>query len=430
MSAPSDLAGRAGKILGRFPTFMLAPSPDKALATIAEALGKDLDESERLATRIQRAHRLPVADEAADVLGLAALLTLRPADVFIVSALHAHGLFGYDAYVEALRGAVRRMVAVLTDGCGTLWALLEGTAILLHAERSGAIEHVDAHLPQGGFVHRLAVRHHVIEDGEPATRAGSIYLVENPIVERATDDLERRQRETFRVRRGGFFPGPVAIQVTGTGDRTVLPTVIDRARHEGVGYDGVLADGQKLVFTAEGTVLLDGVDVSGQAYAFRGALADDSPLDGEPPEDVTIVAGPPRPLELPLGDTDWRFSVHEGHFDASSFERAVYRLPADPAALAALPASGRVQLSWEENEPFAATILIPAALKSLEEAGLVDTDLPTLVRAGLERFRSAGVRLDVTYFDEDWILGKSVLESVDAPAGPGVDFDATIPAPP
>ena len=51
------------------------------------------------------------------------------------------------------------------------------------------------------------------------------------------------------------------------------------------------------------------------------------------------------------------------------------------------------------------------------------------MRAGLERFRSAGVRLDVQYFDEEWILGHSVLESLDAPHGPGVDFDATIPTP-
>ena len=36
---------------------------------------------------------------------------------------------------------------------------------------------------------------------------------------------------------------------------------------------------------------------------------------------------------------------------------------------------------------------------------------------------------DVRYFDEEWILGRSVLEGLDAPHGPGVDFDATIPVP-
>jgi hypothetical protein len=51
-----------------------------------------------------------------------------------------------------------------------------------------------------------------------------------------------------------------------------------------------------------------------------------------------------------------------------------------------------------------------------------------LVRAGLERFRAAGIRLDVRYFDEQWILGASVLRELHAAPGPGVDFDATIPA--
>jgi hypothetical protein len=121
--------------------------------------------------------------------------------------------------------------------------------------------------------------------------------------------------------------------------------------------------------------------------------------------------------------------VEEGAFDASAFDEAVWALPTDPTGLAALPPSGRVQLAWRENEPFAASVLIPAELKSLEDGHLVDGDLPTLVRAGLERFRTAGVRLDVQYFDRDWILGSSVLKDLDAPRGLGVDFDATVPSP-
>jgi hypothetical protein len=472
----ATLTGRPSKILARFPSFMRAPTPDKALADIAVALGGDLDEAERLATRIQRSHRLDLADEAADVLNLAGLLDLQAADFFVLERLHAHGYFAgqvrdateaqplpdqdrearaYGLFVDELRDSVRRTIGVLMEGCGTLWALLEGTAIIIDADRLDSdgnvdpsariVEHLDAGLPHGGFVHRIGVQLHVMGEDAPAEEKNFIYLVENPIIDRTTDDAERRQRESFRVKRGGFFEGPVAIQVTGIQDRTVRPVVINRATHQGVGFDSVLTDGQKLVFTVEGQVLLDGVDVTGQAYFLQGVLAGDSPLDGTAPREVAVVAQPehaldrnqPRPpvtgldtLPVPvlrLGESDWRFSVEEGAFDASAFEAAVYLLPTDPAALASLPPSGKVQLFWRENEPFAASVLIPSNLKSLQDAGLVDGDIPTLVRAGLERFRSGGIRLDVQYFDRDWILDKSVLEDLTAPPGFGVDFGGTVP---
>ena len=163
MLAVADLGGRTGKILERFPTFMLAPSPDKVLATVAAGLGHDLDETERLAMGIQRAHRLQAADEAVDILRLAALASLHPADFFILTALYSNRLFaeravqqspeplpdrvreqlGHDAYVDALRLATARMISVLMEGCGTVWALLEGTAALLDADRLGSDGEVD-----------------------------------------------------------------------------------------------------------------------------------------------------------------------------------------------------------------------------------------------------------------------------------------------
>lgn len=374
-------AGRTSKILGRFPAFMLAPSPDKALASIATALGTDLDEAERLGTNIQRAHRLQVADEARDVLGLAALVALHPADFFILASLYS----GQD-YVEALRRNVQRSVAILMDGCGTINALLKGTAVLLD-QPDAEIEHLSE------FVHRH----------------GSIYLVENPLTDHDSGDHPRLQHEFVRVTRGGFFGGPTTIQVTGLGERTVQPMVINVTTREGVGFRGVVPEGQQLLFTTEGTVLLDGVDVSDQAFSFHGALHD---YGGD-----AFVVFEPGVTQLPLGDSDWRFSIKEGAFDASEFGQCVF------ADASAGGPSGRLELSWEENEPFAVTVLIPASLAELQP--LIDGDLPSLVRAGLERFRTAGVRVDVRYFDETWVLDHSVLS--DLSHGPGVDFDATIP---
>ena len=49
-----------------------------------------------------------------------------------------------------------------------------------------------------------------------------------------------------------------------------------------------------------------------------------------------------------------------------------------------------------------------------------------MIRQGLERFRAAGIVLDVKYYDEEWILGHSMLHGSEALAGEGVHFDGTI----
>ena len=473
--SPTRLVGRAGTMLEKFPAFMKASTPDKALAGIASALGGSLDESERLMTSIQRSHRLSVADHETDILGLAALMDLHLADFWILRSLYENDYFvppppasgpaptdqqdeeqAYRTYLAELRDLVQRTVAILLEGCGTIRALLDGAAILLDADRLNPdgdvdpkfseVEHLDDGLPRGGFLHRIAVAYHVIENGKPVDEKGYIYLIENPLVDRTTGAVERRQRQQFRARRGGFYDGPVSAEITGVAGRTVKPLVINLSTHEGYGYRNVLSDGQKLVFTTDGTALLDGADVTAEAFHFKGGLFDRSPLDPSEAVDSSVVTRPagaldrnfPRPaftpegslppLNLPFGETDWRFSIEEGAFDASAFDRAVFKLPTDTAALNALPASGTVELKWKEQEPFAVSILLPAKVKTLQEAGIIDQDINVLVRAGLEKFRAAGIRLDVDYYEDEWILGTSILEKLNAAAGPGVHFGGTIPA--
>jgi hypothetical protein len=277
--------------------------------------------------------------------------------------------------------------------------------------------------------------------------------VENPVVDRANDDTERRQREWFDVRRGGFFHGPLTVQVTGVTDRAVLPMIINETTYEGVGIRGVVHDGQKLVFGIDGRMYLDGAEVTDRCYYFHGALFQDAGrpdgagstfANGGPPGDTrrkhrfshvhpagALDRNYPRPVLEPLstlpvpllrlGDSQWRFSVQEGAFDASGFGEAVFALPDDTMGE---PPSGKVQLLWREHRPFAVTVLIPADLRSLETALLDGQDLRRLVQEGLEKFRAAGIRLDVDYFDEKWVVGKSVIRSMDAKAGEGVDFEA------
>jgi len=472
LTATPPLAGRSGKILSRFPAFMLAPTPGKVLAVVATALGADMDEAERLLMRIQQSHRLQTAPEERDLLALAALCDLHEADFFMVELLQAQGYFAgqlgaaalsdqdrcqgaYELFLGRLRDDISRSIAVLLEGCGTIWALLEGTAILLDADRLDAtfspdptarfVQHYDDALPHGGFVHRTPVRYHSWPPTPPPGTQppeGWIYLVENPLSDKSTNDTPRHQREAFRDTRGGFFDGQVSIQVTGIGDRTVRPMVINETDHEGFFYADVVHDGQKLVLTTDGKVLLDGTDVTARAAFFSGALVDaaverrsrlapaDQPVAPAPSaaaDNVTDVVTPPGaldrafprpaltavaalpPMDLRLGESSWRFSVEEGAYDLSAYDQAVYAFPEDASTV---PPSGQVQLAWQENEPFAASVLIPVELKALEAAGVVK-DLPTLVRAGLERYRAAGVRLDVSYFDQAWLLSHSVLKTVD-----------------
>ena len=488
MTATPPLAGRAGKILSRFPAFMLAPTPGKVLAAAATTLGADMDEAERLLMRIQQSHRLAVAQEERDLIALAALCDLHEADFFMVEFLQAHGYFAdllildrppgspalsdqdrcqgaYDLFLGRLRADIARSIAVLLEGCGTIWALLEGTAILIAAYRLDAtgrpdptariIQHLDDGLPRGGFVHRMLVGWRPTS-GVALPVGAWVYLVENPLTDRSTNDTPRHQRETFRVNRGGFFDGQVAIQVTGVADRTVRPMVINETDHEGFFYADVVKDGQKLALTTDGKVLLDGTDVTAKAAFFTGALVDTAaerrsrlapadqaaaPAPSAAADNVADVVTPPGaldrafprptltpvaslpPMDLRLGESSWRFSVEEGAYDLSAYGQAVYAFPADGTML--LPPSGQVQLTWQENEPFAASVLIPAELKPLEDPGVVKdpptlVDLPALVRAGLERYRAAGIRLDVSYYDQAWLLSHSVLQQI----------DTTVPTPP
>jgi hypothetical protein len=414
-----EFTGRAVKILSRFPSFMRAEGQGKVLGEIARTLGGDLD--------------------------------VELADFFILRMLYEKGLFdlmvenpvsdqereerAYALYLDQLKESVVRIVRLMQDGCGTIWALLEGASILINADtlidpEKGTIEHIDADKPRGGFIHRINIKYTVIEEGDTVEKTGYIYMVENPITDKVTDEKERWQREFFSVKRGGFFDGPVSIKVTGVGERTVRPMIINKSTHEGVGFRGNIAEGQRLVFTFDGKAYLEEEDVTPLCYYFKGGLADNSPFQGgaeDAPNDGTdtkhhycrvqppgsLDRNYPRPeieplteiqvLTLLLGKSDWRFSTEEGAFDASGFDKAVFALPEDQTTMNALPPSGKVQMAWQEHEPFAVAILIPNDLQSIETSLLEGQDLRKLVRAGLERFRTAGIRVSVDYFDEKWI---------------------------
>lgn len=452
--------GRDVALIKHFPDFMRAGNPGKVLGKICRELGASLDESEGRMGDILRSHRIQQARHEVDLYRLAALFSLDPADFVLIRKFYLKAVFGgrdetgYNVYLDVLRDLISRTVKVFSNGCGTLWALLEGTSILLGAQTlydendTPIIEHPDIGITVngedwGGFIHRLAVRYRTVEDEDIVIKSGYIYLVENPFIDKSTDEIERRQRERFRIHKGGFFDTAPAVKVAGIKKRTVFPQIINITTRQGIGFLGTVAQGQVLLFTREGKGYLNGMDVTERCYYFEGALFDEDNLAPCDVQNPFVVVEPPGALQrkfprpaivplsniqmpkLPLGDSDWRFSVREGVFNGDAFNRCVFALPENETLLAALPASGKVQVQWLEHEPFALTILIPDALEGLDDV-LADVDLRAWVQAGLERFRGAGIRVNVEYYSDQWILDHSVLRSADALTGSGIFYDGTV----
>jgi hypothetical protein len=492
MTVLVPLTGRALKILDRFPSFMRLEKPGKAIGDVSLTLGGDLDHAEGRLARILGSRRIEQASEEGDILKLAALLGLVEEDFFLLRRAHDHGLFdpsheealapppapgapgtlppvppseeelawaAYDGYLDALRLSVMRTASVMTDGCGTLWALAEGACLLLGAENGGklTLHHVDTFSLTKGFIHRIKARFRVpVEPGAPddpdAPAVGGwkkierlLYIHENPIVDKETELAEARQRQRFPVHRGGFFHGRTDLRVVGFQNRTVKPLVINLTTREGYGYRGVLADGQELTFSRDGHTYLDGEDVTAKCYRIYDGFFDDPAKarfqDADPGEGFAKVdpvgaadrnqpgpavtgLGELPPPRLPHGDNLLRFNVEEGAFDASRFEEAVFALPTEPDALAALPASGKFQALWREHQAFTVRVLLPPDLKSWEAAFLSGGSLPQHVARGLDRFRPAGVRLEVDFWNDEWVLGESLLEDDSEGTGEGVDFNA------
>ena len=159
--AAAGTSGHGQRILSRFPAFMRADRRGKALGELAHALGRDLDEADRLLLEIRDAHALAAAKEEGDVLKLASALGFERADFLVLAKLKDKGFYatddaaGADAYDRAeiayrhyltdLKQAVGRFARICLRGCGTVPALLEGTMVLLNGDprdAAGSVQRV------------------------------------------------------------------------------------------------------------------------------------------------------------------------------------------------------------------------------------------------------------------------------------------------
>lgn len=277
-----------------------------------------------------------------------------------------------------------------------------------------------------------------------------LALEENPFSPTVLEPEPRHHGDRVTLRRSGFDPVPISLTVVGSGDSTIWPMVVQVDEGHGLVFTGSVPDGSELVFGASGRVTLDGVEVGRRCFVFDGGvfadadathprdalfaedgLADDEPL---PPNTATFVTTRPLadgfdpgavfphaggaipPATLAVGETRFRVFVREASFgtqpdlpavpisDAGIFDASLF---ADAAAGDPVLALG---FSWQEREPFACRLWIPARFRSLD----TDDALPAneRLRLLLDRHRAAGIKLTVAYAEDRWTLGEGLLRDL------------------
>jgi hypothetical protein len=485
------MSARGLLVLGRFPLHVAATDPGKRFGSVVDAFADELDVLTRQVGDVRSNHRLREATTLADLLGLAglhglgavalALVEIRlralaaaaagePVDPVAVGRLinvRPETLEGIGAAIAVLATrpthhlasmALRRQVisgAVLAHRVGnaTPTALLTAAATYLGLEVD-EVQHSEDRWWHFAHCHdllRLSAPAGVDPLPDLSPQADIVALEENPFRPADLEPTARRHGQRFRVQRAGLQDVDVSVRVRGVAERTVRPVVVHIESGRGLAYEGNVPAGQQLVFAASGRVTLDGVDVTGSAWAFEGGVfaAASEPLsgkdfvfadDGAPgtfgdrdarfalttplPDAFGPAAAFPHgapavgPLRLPRGRSHWVALARVAHagLDASTpavprtsaghFDGSVFAPPPSP-----MDPSFEIGFAWEEREPFAVRVVVPRRFDGLgDEAG---TPLRELLRLLLDRHRAGGVDVRVEYADPRWTLGVGLVRDTE-----------------
>jgi len=427
-----------------------------------------------------------------------------PPDPLNAAAHHladmARAAVGFGGYLDALRARVGNICRIHSVGNGTVRALLDGAANALDLDLDegtnravraalqsdpGAMAELHPTLDDGLFhskdlfwhssfvTDRMALPRPFAGAAPLATVQDVLGIEENPLqreywpLPTGTPPISTPAPEPnaglFQVQRRGFGRELLQIAITGVDDKTVGPMLVNRDEGTGIGWFGSVPSGKTLLFTEDGRALLDGTDVTANAYSWQGACfalsgsADDNVVT---PHDFVFdgpglaaddrrriahfaVASPPGALDreavfphagdavqapgIGIGRTRLAFFVQLAHLsgDRTVTPRPLVAFagdrdnPSAPASVfapdsAAPPMVGLVGLSWREHEAYAVRLLIPKRFALLDVAG---DGLPVTerVRLAIERFRPVGVEVRVEYIDDRWLLGDGFLSSLKNP---------------
>ncbi len=351
---------------------------------------------------------------------------------------------------------------------------------------------VDRFLHSSYVADRFALKPPQPTDGstpEPVPVLSEIIGLEENPRHRATHDIgEVKHAQLFSITRRGFVPQLLRLEITAPAERAVIgPMFVNRDEGHGVGYAGVVPQGSKLVLTEEGRLYLTGAeskDVTSLGFSWKGgcfaSAKSDLPGGGPHPSDF-VFDGPGRdpdqrpatfvtmspadalnrdsgyphgPLaveapEIWLGVTRYAFFVQWGHLSstAPSPDGVIdYRITprtktaffgdhaghnsvfgtSDPGEN---PIAAKLALSWLEHQAYTVRLHLPARFKAIDDDD--GATVASQVLAALERFRPAGIELQVAYQDDQWILGDGVIAGTETADPNGVMIGGTVlwPAP-
>jgi len=325
-------------------------------------------------------------------------------------------------------------------GNGTVAALIEGAANALDLD-VGPIHHsVDRYLHAAVATDRLRLT----GPSGPLPAADEVIgLIENPPWRDQTDETRRHHGEVFEVKRRGFGRERLAIRIVGVYERTHRPIIVNRDEGRGIGFMGQVPNTSVLEFNEDGRARLDGADVTASAFSFRGAVfADaDKPHDRDfrfDAPDCAFATFEPagaagrgfsyphagHPISVPgIGVGVTRYAAFSGlaHFasrrDAESglvaivptvfsgtFDRTVFGGLDDGKR----PNFAAIRFSWLERRAYTVRVVIPARFRALDAENGGAAVLRHVARA-LDRFRAAGIVLEVRFLDDRFVVGEAVL---------------------
>lgn len=426
---------KAERILEFFPSYCGAIDSTKLLHEVTRLLAAPLEEADTHLLRIQRAHRIKVAEHANDIVMLAGALNLT---AFYFEDILSDKDLDYEQKLSLMRERVRRIARVHLTGLGTPVALLETAAIFLNANivREKPEAPFITHLDEDGFSHRATIEFSHLPD-KPREQ---IFLYENPIRRKKVDPAERWQLNSWIVENASPAPAPLRLLIEGVSDHTVMPSVFCPDTGEGILFNGFIPAGKQLVIDQFNGATLDNHPVDDWVIYFKGGIYDFTsannsdfiqpaarelqPLDATNEEDFIAAAFHQnvKTPAAPTGRSEWRFKVAEGVCDGTLYDFSAFAMPSEPvgiydndfnfdACVFDIDGGAIVGLAWDERIPCSFKLALPATVPA-NQVSRIGSILP--------RFKPAGIRAFVDNAKPAWILGQSTLRDESATDGEGV----------
>ena len=426
---------KAERILELFPSYCGATDNTKLLHEVTRMLAAPLEEADTHLLRIQRAHRIRVAEHADDIVRLAGALNLT---AFHFEDILSDETLDYEQKLKLMRERVRRIARLHLIGLGTPVAMLETAAIFLNATivRENAEAPLIDHVDEDGFSHRATIEFSHLPD-KPRDE---ILLYENPIRRKKVEPAERWQLNSWIVENVSPAPAPVRLLIEGVSDHTVMPSVFCPDTGEGILFNGFVPAGKQLVIDQFNGATLDDHPVDDWVIYFKGGIYDFAgvnnsnfvepatrelpPLDASNEEDLVSAAFRQaiKTPAAPAGRSEWRFKVAEGVCDGTLYDFSAFAMPSEPVGIYDndfnfdgcvfdFEAGAIVGLAWDERIPCSFKLVLPA-----------NTPANSTSRIGsiLPRFKPAGIRAFVDNARAAWVLGKSTIRDESAQDGEGI----------